>query len=211
MKNKLLLLENIFLIVVGIFIVYQNLPYWNGIDGIILAIVVVNIFLARQFLLSDKKSNLKLENFTKLTQLTIFWWIFLFANLMFASNLWLLVANIILTTTLFIVLRKFSKKIALLNLVFMFFIFTLSILFNFEEDYCWNQGTKAAMTGSEMVPATAADVELLRGSLPDIKIGDSVGISWLAHSRCHKSFNLVNGLNDAYLSPITSMFSNKHK
>jgi len=221
MKNKLLAIENILLCVFFLSIFFQgpfrdqNLPFFplvdflkgHIVDEISLALPILNLFLAIQFI-SAKKKKFPFTRWAILTQLSIFWFLFFFVGSFFSSVLWLPLLSVALVVIFFFILKKTSLKIAILNSVTMVLIFILILLFSFEEDYCWNQGTKADPSGI-MVIATQQDIEALKGSLNDIKPGDSVGESWRVHMLCHTTFHLADGLKDVYFSPIITLFSQK--
>lgn len=84
---------------------------------------------------------------------------------------------------------KFSYVISFLTLI----VFIFSIIYRFEEQYCWNKGDQV----DRIIKATKEDAVKLKEF--DVKEGQEIGAGFRAHMLCHDTFNLYSALKEKYL------------
>jgi hypothetical protein len=134
----------------------------------------------------------------------IIWGLLYFIGYFVAASIWFPVTVILITVIIYIKVTSLTRPaIGTVFAVITISLAVFSFFGNFEENYCWNKGVQADLTGSEMTDANpASDSRIFR----DYRIGagSKVGVAFIAHMRCHETFNLTAALKEKFLPIIGS-------
>lgn len=194
--------KEFFLVVfnIGFAIFLGNLMFGNGFLNLFIPLSIGSLlhhylptFLMLFFLFSNlgsaysiihtkDKTKKNLRPHFLITIHTVVWFLILFLGYFFVSNLFFPIVAVLIIAGDFLFLKKvFKKKIYILFSLITVTVIVSTILFGFEEDYCWKKGDEADPTGSKIVAITGT------------------GVAWQAHMKCHDNFNFINALEEKYL------------
>lgn len=117
-----------------------------------------------------------------------FWVISLFLMFFGASNLFLASGWLLIILTVFLMLWRINKKLAVMLTLISLMLTIYGFISSFEESYCWDIGARVEQAGGvNCLPPTEDEKK------------DDPGISciapgWRAHLQCHRDFNFKDAL-----------------
>ena len=163
---------------------------------ILVCSIVVNALLAFH-LLKNKEYKYSFIFYLILTFSTVFWFLLMLFGFFIVSNVMFPMFMILLVISMYYILRRSSHTIAVVLSVAIVLVATVTVVSNFEEDYCWGKGIEADKSGSKMVVATKEDEQAFKGY--NVRAGRPAALGFLTHMRCHNTFQFSDALKDRYL------------
>lgn len=178
---------------------------------ILVCAVVFNALLAFH-LLKNKEYKYPFHLYLILTFSTVFWFLLMLLGFFIVSNVIFPLFMLVLVVSTYFLLRRSSHTIAVVLSVATVLVATITVISNFEEDYCWGKGIEADRGGSKMIIATKEDEQAFRGY--NVRAGQPAGLGFLTHMRCHNTFRFSDALKDRYLfinyQPVSELLEGRY-
>ena len=178
-----------------------QMAIWDSLFQLLLPSLLIAFFAGMNGylgfqLLKNKKQKSVPAFYGILTFAPLFWFVGMFLGYFIASSIFLPIAVAAISVAIFYYFRDASLKIAKFLTITTVVVAVILLAGSFEEDYCWDKGSKADPTGTQMIPATAEDAAELKSY--GIAEGQLVAIGFSKHMRCHQTFNLRSAIADQY-------------
>lgn len=160
----------------------------------------INVYLGYK-LLWKHYDQTKFKQYLVLTFLTIFWFIWLFIGYLFASEIIYFLVSSIIIAVIFIFLRKFSIRWAIMTSFVTLLVLIMVVAFAFEEDYCWKKGDEIAVGKPDMITISAQEAgDVMSGGIYNPASSSAeVGTAAYYHFKCHQNFDFSKALKEKYL------------
>lgn len=181
---------------------FQTLIHTYFPTVLLVSFFFVNVYCACMFLFKTLSKHSAWLHII-LTIGTFIWTVLMLGGYFFSPHMaypWVSLGTVIV---IFFLLRKFSLRVALVMSLLTLVILVVTLVFGFEESYCWGKGDEAAWGTSGMTEVSwevAKKYDQYMGGettpgLPKYELGTA----FMAHMDCHANFNFAKAIQEKYL------------